>query len=44
MEMIRELKEKSNLTVVFHHNDVSILKIWKNIYFGSSKEIVSNTF
>ena len=40
MEMIfRELKEKSNLAVVFHHNDVSIPKKWKNIYFGSSKKL-----
>ncbi len=39
----RELEEKSNLTVVFHHNDVGIPKKWKNIYFRIVQEIVSNT-
>ena len=29
----RELKEKSNLTVVFHHNDVSTQKIWEEHHF-----------
>ena len=35
----RELKERSNQLVVFHHNEVSIQKIWKNICFGSSKKL-----
>ncbi len=44
MEMIfRELKEKSNLTVVFHHNDVSIPKDMEEHLFRIVQEIVSNT-
>ena len=44
MEMIfRELKEKSNLTVVFHHNDVSIPKEMEEHLFRIVQEIVSNT-
>ena len=44
MEMIfRELKEKSNLAVVFHHNDVSIPKEMEEHLFRIVQEIVSNT-
>ena len=44
MEMIfRELKEKSNLTVVFHHNEVSIPKDMEEHLFRIVQEIVSNT-
>lgn len=39
----RELKEKSNLTVVFHHNDVSIPKEMEEHLFRIVQEIVSNT-
>ena len=37
----RELEGKRvTLTVVFHHNDVKAFqKIWKNIYFESSKKL-----
>ena len=38
-----ELKEKSNLTVVFHHNDVSIPKDMEEHLFRIVQEIVSNT-
>jgi len=44
MEMIfRELKEKSNLTVIFHHNEVSIPKDMEEHLFRIVQEIVSNT-
>ena len=44
MEMIfRELKEKSNLTVVFKHNEVSIPKDMEEHLFRIVQEIVSNT-
>ena len=44
MEMIfRELKEKSDLTVDFYHNEVSIPKDMEEHLFRIVQEIVSNT-
>ena len=41
--IFRELKEKSDLTVVFHHNEVSIPKDMEEHLFRIVQEIVSNT-